>query len=78
VIKKLIFVLLFLISLASFAEVTPNANSKKAVQSPKEEATQIINGQTGPYPDIIKAGKTPKLEDCIRPGMTQYRQMITP
>lgn len=76
--KKLTFVLLLLISMASFAGPTTDTTGQKAVPTPTEKATQIINGQASPYPDILKAGKAPRLEDFVRPGMTQHRQMITP
>ncbi len=66
-IKKLIFVLLILLSAVSFAEKTDQSTA--AAPTPKERAAQIINGKTSPYPDILNHRGTPRGEDFTRPAI---------
>ncbi|MCX6738458.1 MAG: hypothetical protein NT098_00200 [Candidatus Parcubacteria bacterium] len=67
-VKKLIFVLLILLSAVSFAGKTDQST---AVPTPKERAAQIINGKTSPYPDILNHRGAPRAEDFVRPATQQ-------
>jgi len=65
-VKKLIFVLLILLSAVSFAEKTDQST---ADSMNKERAEQIVNGQTSPYPDILNHRGAPRAEDFVRPSV---------